>query len=173
MPDLLIRIKRNTDRTAALTCTRADGSVTWQKQLGGHALFFPRHDLTHYAVETVLGHRRGFYGLLAEGWDFSDFGEKWGERLFPADAEPAELIVGFFDAERYTEMVWSAAEMIEQAAVFYAANKLTGAPPLEVTDDQLARIRQRMGELFARWDVVAPGEALELPFDIPARRVLV
>src|SRR5215207_7563384 len=68
-PRLTIRIKKNADGTAALTCTRADGSVTWQRQQGTQGMFFPRHDLTHFAVETVLGHRRGFYGLVADGWD--------------------------------------------------------------------------------------------------------
>jgi hypothetical protein len=26
------------------------------------------HDLTHYAVETALGYRRDFFGLITEGW---------------------------------------------------------------------------------------------------------
>ena len=68
MPDLLIRIKKKTDGSAALTCTRADGSVTWQRQDGQLGRFFPLHDLTHYAVEQTLGFPRAFYGLLAEGW---------------------------------------------------------------------------------------------------------
>ncbi|MDF2775439.1 MAG: hypothetical protein K0S86_4940, partial [Geminicoccaceae bacterium] len=71
---LRIRIKKNADGSAALTCIRADGSVTWQRQEGAQGRFFPRHDLTHFAVETTLGHRRGFYGLVAEGWNITDFG---------------------------------------------------------------------------------------------------
>lgn len=67
MPDLMIQIKKKTDGSAALSCRRADGSVTWQRQEGRQGCFFPLHDLTHYAVETVLGHPRGFYGLVAEG----------------------------------------------------------------------------------------------------------
>ena len=63
MPDLVIRIKKKTDGSAALSCTRADGSVTWQRQDGKLGLFFPLHDLTHYAVETTLGFSRAFYGL--------------------------------------------------------------------------------------------------------------
>ncbi len=74
MNDLLIRIKKNTDGSAALSCLRADGSVTWQRHNGKQGRFFPFHDLTHYAVETVLEHRRGFYGLVAGGWDLTDFG---------------------------------------------------------------------------------------------------
>ena len=55
MPDLIIRIKKKTDGEAALTCERADGSVTWQRQEGQLGRFFPLHDLTHFAVESVLG----------------------------------------------------------------------------------------------------------------------
>jgi hypothetical protein len=69
MPELIIRLKKQSDGSAALACIRADGSSTWQRQTGAQGRFFPRHDLTRYAVETVLGHRRGFYGLVAEGWD--------------------------------------------------------------------------------------------------------
>jgi hypothetical protein len=164
MPPLTIRIKKNRDGTAALSCTRADGTVTWQRQQGAQALFFPLHDLTHYAVETVLGHRRGFYGLVAEGWDFDDFGTPWPRGPVPADADPSELIVGFLDAERASGAAWTAADLIEQAAHFYAANGLKGAPPV-ITDDQLERIRAWRRELFARWDAVEAGEALELIFE--------
>src|SRR6266545_1175255 len=67
MTDLIIRIKKKTDGSAALSCQRADGSVTWQRQDGLQGGFFPRHDLTHYAVETVLRQVRGFYSLVAGG----------------------------------------------------------------------------------------------------------
>jgi hypothetical protein len=164
VPPLTIRIKKGRDGSAALSCTRADGTVTWQRQQGGHALFFPRHDLTHYAVETILGHRRGFFGLVAEGWDFTDFGSPWPRGPMPADADPSELIVGLLDAERACGAEWSAAEMVEQAGVFYEGVGITGAA-LTLADDQLSRIRARRAELFARWEAVAPGEALELLSD--------
>lgn len=51
------------DGAGVLRCTRRDGSVTWQKQ-EKHAAHFAPHDLTHYAVETALGYRRGFFGLF-------------------------------------------------------------------------------------------------------------
>src|SRR5687768_3269898 len=98
MSRLLIKITKRTDGGYVIACVRADGSVTWQK--GASAAFFPRHDLTHYAVETELRHRRGFFGLIAEGWDFGDFSSDWPRGRIPADAEPAELIVGLLDSER-------------------------------------------------------------------------
>jgi hypothetical protein len=46
-------------------------------------------------------HRRGFFGLIAEGWELSDFGSPWPRGRIPADAEPSEGIVGLLDLERY------------------------------------------------------------------------
>ena len=162
---LTIRIKKNADGSAALTCTRADGSVTWQRQLGAQGRFFPRHDLTHFAVESTLGHRRGFYGLVAEGWDITDFGAPWPRGRIPDDADPSELIVGFLDMERASGERWSTADFNDKAATYYREHAPGAAPPV-LTDDDLVRIRQRRAELFAQWDSVAPGHALELTFDI-------
>src|SRR5436189_742440 len=97
---ITIRIKKNPDGRTSLSCTRADGTTTWQRQEGGQAAFFPRHDLTHYAVETVLAHRLGFYALVAQGWDLSDFGTPWPRGPMPAEALIPEMIVGLLDAER-------------------------------------------------------------------------
>lgn len=163
-PALTIRIKKNRDGTAALSCTRADGSVTWQKQQGAQARFFPRHDLTHYAVETVLGHRRGFYGLVAEGWDMSDFGTPWPRGPMPANADPSELIVGFLDAERAGNVRWIAADLNEKVSLYFETHHIDAA--VDVTDDQLTQIRKRRAELFAMWEAVPAGEVLELPFQI-------
>ena len=107
MTDLLIRIKKKSDGSAALSCVRADGSVTWQRQDGLQG------DLTHYAVETVLRYPRGFYGLLAEGWDFSDFGRPWPRGPLPSEALASELLVGFLDGERAAGVEWSARDFKE------------------------------------------------------------
>lgn len=161
---LNIRIKKNADGSAVLTCTRADGSVTWQRQLGPHGAFFPRHDLTHYAVETTLGHARSFYGLVASGWDISDFGPPWKKGPLPQQAGYAELIVGFLDTERASFTRWAAEDFNEKAVIFYRDHKIADPPPT-LTDDDLNRIRARRSELFQRWDAVEAGNALELTFD--------
>lgn len=163
MASLTIRIKKNTDGTAALSCTRADGTVTWQRQLGAQGLFFPRHDLTHYAVETVLAYRSAFYGLVASGWDISDFGPPWPRGRIPEEAGVAELIVGFLDAERASSTRWSAADFNDKTTLYYREHDISAIPPT-LTDDDLARIRQRRAELFAEWDAVSPGGAIELRF---------
>jgi hypothetical protein len=164
MADLLIRIKKKTDGSAALSCVRPDGSTTWQRQEGQLGRFFPLHDLTHYAVETVLGFQRAFYGLLADGWDLSDFGTSGSRGKIPDEAGLAESVVGFFDLERMTGERATAEEMNARLQSFRADR---GLPPtaFRVTDEQIARIRALRADLFARWNAVPPGEALELSFD--------
>jgi hypothetical protein len=95
-PELAVAITKRADGGAVLRLTRADGTATWQHARGATGAFFPAHDLTHYAVETELGHRRGFYGLVVEGWDVGDFGAPWPRGRLD-DADPSELIVGFLD----------------------------------------------------------------------------
>ncbi len=163
MGDLLIQIKKKTDGSASLSCRRADGSVTWQRQPGQQGRFFPLHDLTHYAVETVLGLRRGFYGLVSEGWDLDDFGPPYPRGPIPLEALGAELTVGFLDRERAGGVEWSA-EDFKYSAERYSAER--GVPvPLQLTDQDLARVRHRRGELFAQWHALPSGATLELDFD--------
>lgn len=169
MPDsqrIVIRIKKGKDGRTALSCTRADGTTTWQRQEGAQATFFPRHDLTHFAVETALGHREGFYGLVSTGWDFSDFGSPWPRGRLPAEAGISEMIVGLFDMERRIGERVSADEVNQKLADYSAENGLSPAPQL--TEADLARVREKRAELFENWDAVRPGDALEIPFDVDA-----
>jgi hypothetical protein len=165
MPDaqrIVIRIKKGKDGPTSLSCARADGTVTWQRQEGKQAAFFPKHDLTHCAVESVLGQRQGFYGLVAAGWDFSDFGTPWPRGKIPVEANVSEMIVGFFDFERQSGETSTARELNRKITEYCAEH---GLPPRrELTEEDLTRIRERRAELFAKWDAVQPGEALEIPF---------
>ncbi len=163
MPELLIRIKKKTDGAAVLSCLRADGSVTWQRQGGVQGHFFPIHDLTHYAVETVLGHRRGFYGLVADGWDLTDFGAPWPRGRLPRDLDPSELIVGFLDTERAGGVQRTAADFNDKAALYHTQHGLSGA--CRIGAEQLELIRKRRAELIDRWRALPAGETLEMPFD--------
>jgi hypothetical protein len=160
---LTIKFTKRRDGSVISRFERDDGTATWQRKDGPQANFFAAHDLTHYALETTLGYRRGFYGLVAEGWDLSDFGTPWPRGPLPADAEPAELIAGLLDGERATGERGSAAEFNEKIALYYDTHGLTGAPIL--TQEELEQIRKLARELRARWEAVIPGDSLELTFD--------
>lgn len=159
---LRLRIKKGSDgKVAAFALHRRDGSVTVMRN--PHA-FFPVHDLTHYAVETTLRHRRGFYGLVCDGWNFEDFGTPWPRGPLPEDNDPAEVIVGFLDLERATGHLITAEELNAKVAD-YLARPSSQPVTTVVTAEALERIRARLKLLQARWYAVAPGEALELDYD--------
>ena len=146
-----------------LRCVRADGSVTWQKQESRHAAFFALHDLTHFAVESTLGFRRAFFGLVAEGWEIEETTGQQARGAIPDEAKAVEYIVGSLDSERASGAVWSAEDFNQQAAIHAAS---AGQPePRPLTDEELTRVRARRAELFAKWRAIAPGQALELRFE--------
>ncbi len=160
---LIVRIKKKTDGGAALSCERPDGSVTWQRQDGRLGAFFPLHDLTHFAVESVLGFREAFYGLVAQGWDVSRFETPGIARTMPAEAGLAELIVGFFDVERATGERGTAEDFNWKIDTYFDEHGVR-RPTFRLTDEQLNAIRARRAELFEQWQMVPPGETLELRF---------
>ncbi len=148
---LRIDISKQNDGAVTLRCTRENGSVTWQKQTR-HAAHFVFHDLTHYAVETALGYRRGFFGLIAEGWDADDTTGKSARGPLPAEAIEVERIVGLFDSERGSGTLWTVEEFNEFA-------------PRALTEADVQRVRGLRGALFQQWSAIQPGQKMELEFD--------
>ena len=160
---LRIEITKRADGAGLLRCVRADGSVTWQKLGERNAPFFALHDLTHYAVELTLGFRRGFFGLIAEGWDVDDTDGKGRRGPLPAEAVEVEYIVGSFDTERASGMLLTADEFNEYAAIHAASS---GRPvPRRLTSEELARIRKRRAELFSQWSALPVSGSIELRFE--------
>ena len=147
---LRIEIVKQPDGTGVLRCTRQDGTVTWQKQ-NKHAAHFALHDLTHYSVETTLGYRRGFFGLIAQGWDVEDTTGKGARGALPLEAAEVEQIVGLFDAERGAGTLWTPEEFSQFA-------------PRPLTAEQILGVRSARAGLFRKWAEVSPGQKLELTF---------
>jgi hypothetical protein len=157
---LTIQITKRPDGAGVLRCIRRDGSVTWQKQSDRHAGFFALHDLTHFAVESVLGFHIGFYGLISAGWEIEDTTGKGTRGALPAEAVAVEHIVGLFDSERATAAQWTANDFNEYAARQAAAR---GFPvPRPLSEDDLARVRTLRSKVFSDWHALAPGGVLEL-----------
>lgn len=162
-PLAVLKFSRTKDGTPVLSITRRDGSVAWQKQQA----FFPVHDLTHYAIETTLGLREAFWGMMADGWEFSDFGTPWPRGPMPNHAQAllAEVAAGWFDrfVERLDADGMGVDDLNAHLAEYCAQH---GAPPPRViTAGEYARIRALRDELAARWYALGPREAMELAFD--------
>jgi hypothetical protein len=147
---LRIEISKRADGASSMRCTRPDGSFIWQKQVK-HAAHFVPHDLTHYAVETRLGYSRGFFGLIAEGWDFDDVTGKGARGPLPPEAGEVEQIVGLFDSER-------------ASGTLYTLGEINAYAPRSFTEVEVQAVRKLRSELFQRWLDVSPGHHLELQF---------
>jgi len=162
MGELRICLTKHADGGAVLRCIREDGSATWQRQHGRTAAFFPLHDLTHFAIETELGLRRAFYGLIAAGWDIEETTGKSPRGAVPPEALAVERLVGAFDLERAGSVAWDVSELNEHCCGPAVESGQRLPRPLDEND--LARIRSRIGELLARWATLPTGDTLELSF---------
>jgi hypothetical protein len=160
---LTLLLKKQPDGRTAFTLERADGSRTWQRQ-ERHAAFFAAHDLTHYAVESVLGLREAFYGLVAMGWDFDDFLPPYPRGPLGAEALWAETLVGLLDVERGTtpagETMMAADEFDAQLHAKLAEAGLE--VPRTLDEARLAEIRARRDALLREWTALPPGDTMRL-----------
>ncbi len=112
-------------------------------------MFFAFHDLTHFAVETTLRFRSGFYGLIADGWDIADTSGKGKRGALPTEAVLVENLVALF----------SRAPL--DADDFNAQLAMMSADAPSFTDAQLAAVRARISELH---EAFAAQGAMELTF---------
>lgn len=155
-----IQLKKAKDGRSTLACVRQDGSRTWAKL---HP-FFPVHDLTHCAVESVFGFTEAFFGLVAGGWEIDRFQVPGASKTMPAEALWAECIVGLFDQERGGGERLTAEKFTETLAT--ALSKMGVAPFRSVTEAELAGVRALRADLSARWRALPPGETLSVPFPV-------
>ena len=155
---MLIQLKKGRDGPATLACVRADGSRTWGKE---HP-FFPVHDLTHCAVESVLGFDHAFFGLIATGWDIDDFAKPRASRTMPFQAIVAEHVVGVFDRERALPAPMSVAEFNETVLASLPLVQRDAFKPL--TDAQVSQVRELRSRLEAGWHALSVGATMIVEF---------
>ena len=181
MPDLRILFAKAKDASSqdVLTCIRKDGSRTWSKL---HAAF-PIHDMTHYAVESEVGARDGFFGLLAQGWDIGDFAVPEQRARMPLEALWVEHVVGIIWREYVTREATSYADFESAITATLAAlrdsigrNAKRQGPRARYSEADLAilerriseaeraRIMARIGELAGAWARMPRGETMEIAF---------
>lgn len=161
---LRIRFERQDDGSVVFRCTRADGTSTWQKHTAKSAMFFPFHDLTHFAVESTFGFSKGFYGLISEGWDIADTSGKGARGKLPREAVLVEHMVGLFDTERVGGAQPLTAHEFSAILADLASSDRIESPP-SVAETQLQAVRARISELYDALAALQPGNALELAFE--------
>jgi len=155
---MVVQLKKGRDDRPTLICVRRDGSRTWRKL---HP-FFPVHDMTHYAVESVFGFTEAFFGLVASGWSLETFAERGSASRLPTEALWAENMVGLFDLERASGRLMRADEFTEALNAVLAQQGVPAFRP--VSDDELAAVRALRSGLQTRWFELAPAATMDLDF---------
>ena len=156
-----IALRRSVGKPATITCTREDGSVTWQAY-GPHSDFFAVHDLTHYAVEMELGYKHGFFGMIAQGRDINDFGPGSAASFHP-EAVYSEMLSGLLSAAEGNGSHLTYDD-IKSTIDQHATEK--GIAPIDLTIEQLDRIRVRIADLVSRWRRKYPDQPMLLDFKL-------
>src|SRR5262249_62175861 len=106
---------------------------------------FPVHDLVHYCVESTLGFRDAFFGLIAAGWNLEDFGQPWPRGPLPDQALLSEQVVGEVWRAFLLREVLSARDLNQRVAEMRAQKGLD--MPRMLTDTELEEIQTRLGQL--------------------------
>jgi len=162
-PELRVQFSKRNDGSVVLQFFRGDDSTTWRRY-EKQAVFFSFHDLTHFAVETTLGFKAGFYGLIASGWDIPDTEGKGPRGKPPAEAVLVEHVVGLLDRERAGGAPpLSTAEFNTHLRQMAAGNGIRF--DRTITDIELVTVRKRINELHSQWVAVPAGSVLELIFN--------
>jgi len=147
---LRLRFKKKNDGTAVITAVRPDGTSTYHS-IGDADDYGPIHDF--YVVESYFGFSRGFYGLLAEGWNIDDF-ETGARGPIPADAALPERLAGAVSMNVATPHRYSASDI----------NFTVGQDA--VTESQLSEMERTLANLCSQWRALPPGETLELEIEL-------
>lgn len=155
---MLISFSKGRGKPDTLSCLRADGSRTW-KQLHPGLVY---HDLLHYVVESKLGLRESFFGLLAQGHSIMDYELPAAERPFVIKVEAlvTEHLVALLQLELAGQ--GQDAAPIETLRASCAASGVE-LPPA-ITPERMTELRNAGQELAARWKALESKQVLELPF---------
>ena len=151
-----IQFKKQKNKPPTLHITRSDGSQTWVAFKHN----FIQHDLTHFAAETVLNWKDGFYGLIEKGANIEDF-EKENRAHRPNLSSASiqmEYIVNLLETELYQQQVFT--NFNEQLAKNCQDNN--HPIPAEIANEKLLAIRTKLKSLIKEWNMLPLGATLSL-----------
>lgn len=137
---------------------RDNGTETWMYSDD----FFVLHDLSHYALEKVLGYATAFCGMLNSGISIQDF-EDMDKRkaiLITKEAVYAENMANLFLMETaqggFADMNTVIKQAHETVDTKYPAPVLTAV--------EINTIRTYLSTLVAQWKALGVGHTLQLNF---------
>lgn len=153
---LALTFTKHDAQSGALQATRPDGSSTYANQ---HT-FMIIHDLYHYAAETVLELKGGFYAMLASGIDITTFEGPRDQRP-PMEGEGimiehlVNLLTTELNSGRQENFLEQLRGILEKDALEF---------PPALTADTLEDIRLTGADLTQQWQMLSNKGKLELVF---------
>ncbi len=155
-----MQITKNTGKPHIIKYILDNGTVTWMYSDD----FFVRHDLSHYAIESVMEYRTAFNGMLNGGMDIKDFEDKEKRAKITVTDEAcyAENMSNLF----LTEILQGEFEDFNtvQKESFVAFN--TQCPVMTLSDEKIRAIRNYLGQLLNQWNEMPFGNTMELTFNL-------
>ena len=165
MPSLLFRLKKRADAAAQLTLVREDGTHS-TGPVGSAEGYFPVHDLTHYAIEQTLGLSEGFLGLVAGGWEITDFEVKGTAKRLSRETIFAEVAAGELSRQFLTRDLSSLEDFLWAIDLTIQQHPQGSGRP-SVSEAQFTAIREMISTEWRRWRELPPNGTLELTFTCP------
>ncbi len=155
-----IRITKNTGKPHILKYIRDNGTETWMYADD----FFVRHDLSHFALESVLEYKTAFNGMLNSGMDIKDFEDKQkrAELNVTAEAWYAENMANLFLME-IVQGDFADFNKVQQEA-FVSFNHQY--PVITLPEDKIKETRNYLRQLLTQWKELPSGQTLELIFSV-------
>ena len=156
-----IILKKKLDKNSILKIIRDDGTSTWSKLHFG----METHDLCHYAVESTLGFKNAFFGIINNGYDIGDF--ELPKHLRPNDLQPKNLhnealvtehMVNLLEVEYLNSGLNS--DFMNQLNSILNENNLTF--PQKLNSVILSEIREYYNQLVLKWRDLPENESLYL-----------
>ncbi len=157
-----ILFKKGKNKEDVLHCCRADGTDTWAKIADGMMV----HELIHWAVEKELDYHSAFYGLLAKGYDITDFERSSASkplelkgRHLPAEAIWSEHIVHMFTLEFF-----EGSELENISTEIDHNIRSSGHKGPVISQSDLDSIRKTMQAILSEWNALPAGHEIHRKF---------
>ena len=154
-----IRFTKTGNREDDFSCTRKDGTITWKRA----STFFIRHDLAHFAAETILPLKSAFLGMVAAGTNISSFDLPKEQRGFELTDEAifAEHLVNLLVIDNTQGKINDIAGLICENNQYHVPEYLLAL----LTNAKLDAIREKYNELVNGWNTLPAGGTIQLFFE--------
>lgn len=157
-----IQIKKRSNSKHVISYLR-DGLETYWIEADN---FLVLHDLCHFAIETTLGYKKSFWGLIASGINPNVFENKEKRDALELSNEAwySEHLTNLLLIEFTQGLFDNINEMLEQSLM----QQNPSISVIKISSTELTAIRSLFYKLIDNWNAVKDGNYLSLDFTISA-----